>query len=314
MKRYFCTAAIAATMLLAGCTEVFIHIGGEGPGQSGGTPAGSDGVALVTFHAAVESRKMQTRSMSPIAQNVKAQLFAYASNGGQPGTAPVASGVYEASVAGMLSGVGGYRMYLTDGIYDFYGFSENLAYNPLPFENGKSAPLFNGLDYLWWHGTNQDVTSSQLTVPIVFMHAATQIVFEVRGGEGVKLDSLVAAHISAPEQGAQLDLLTGVIPPTESYGNPNGDKMGINGNVAQYIMLPLKTTTPMHATFTVIVNGESDSRTYAIDIPVPNGELVAGNSYRFAIVIQANGVAFDSVNVTDWVDVDETGKPLYPVQ
>lgn len=246
--------------------------------------------------------------MAPIAKNVKAQLFAYT------GTGLVASGVYEASMPGMLSGVDGYRMYLNDGDYDFYGFSENISYTPIKFTDGKSDRLFNGIDYLWWHAVNQDVNPSQISVPITFLHMATQVVFEVRAAEGITLDKLVGANVSAPVQGAQMDLLTGAIPPATAYISTGMDKMGVNGTFAQYIMLPLRTTSPMHASFTVVINGESQSRTYSTDVPVPDGELAAGNSYRFAVVIRANGVAFDSVNVTSWVDVDETGKPLYPVQ
>lgn len=315
MKWRFFRAAVAVSCiaLLSGCTEVYINIEEGGGGTSGNPDGGSGGINLVTFHAAVESRRMETRSMSPISKDVKVQLFAYESNGTLPGTVPAASGIYQATAPGLLSGMNGYRMYLAHGIYDFYAFSENVSYAPLLFEDGKSAPLFNGIDYLWWHAASQDVDASQLSVPITFLHRASQVVFEVGAGDGIKLDQLVAAHISAPSQGAQMDLMTGVIPPATSYINGAPDKMGINGTLAQYIMLPLKTTTPMHASFTVKVNGESDPRTYTVDVPVPDGELEAGNSYRFAVVIRSGGVTFDSVNVTGWVDVDETGKPLYPV-
>ena len=49
-----------------------------------------------------------------------------------------------------------------------------------------------------------------------------------------------------------------------------------------------------------------------VQVPVPDGQLQAGNSYRYLAVIDANTVTFPSVGVTDWVDVDETGNPLYP--
>ena len=44
----------------------------------------------------------------------------------------------------------------------------------------------------------------------------------------------------------------------------------------------------------------------------PDGELAAGNSYRFRAVINGDDVTFPQVGVSDWVDVDETGNPLYP--
>lgn len=310
---------IAATVCLAcllalsgGCSKIAIYIE-DGSGGNGSQSGGNADQTLVTFHASVEGRNM-TRALTPISKNVQVQLFAFSGTAGSAAGTPAATGEYESSMPGMLAGVAGYKMYLTDGVYNFYAFSENLSYRPIKFSGGQSEPLFNGIDYLWWRGLQQDVSSQQVSVPIVFLHSATQVAFEVEAGAGVTLNQLVFAHITAPASGARMDLSTGVIPPTTSYETGPADKMGINGFLAQYIMLPLKTTTPMQASFDVIVNGETSARTYSVAVPVPDGELIAGNSYRFKAVIQANGIELPSVSVTDWVDVDETGKPLYPKQ
>ena len=118
------------------------------------------------------------------------------------------------------------------------------------------------------------------------------------------------ATITPPEPGASMDLATGTIPPATTFDRP--DKMGINGFLAQYIMLPLETSEPMSLTLEVMANGESASRIYTVDVPVPDGTLKAGNSYLFSAIIDGNTVTFSSVNVKNWTEVDETGNPLYP--
>ena len=88
--------------------------------------------------------------------------------------------------------------------------------------------------------------------------------------------------------------------------------MGITGNLAQYIMLPVKTTAPLQVSFDARINDEATSRTYDVEVPLPNGELKAGESYLFKAVIEGNQITFPSVSVAGWTDVDETGNPLYP--
>ena len=154
------------------------------------------------------------------------------------------------------------------------------------------------------------MASSQINIPIVYLHAATQVVIEISEGESIRLNKLISATITPPEPGASMDLATGTIPPATTFDRP--DKMGINGFLAQYIMLPLETSEPMSLTLEIMANGESASRIYTVDIPVPDGALKAGNSYLFSAIIDGNTVTFSSVNVKNWTEVDETGNPLYP--
>ena len=158
----------------------------------------------------------------------------------------------------------------------------------------------------------QDVNSSQINIPIVYGHVATQVVVELTGGEGITINQLVSAMITPPVVGATMDLGTGVITPATAFGK--ADKMGINGLTAQYIMLPIRHSAPMTLTLEISADNENSTRTYTTQIPLPDGELKAGNSYLFKAVINGNSVTLASVNVKDWTDVDETGKPLYPTQ
>ncbi|MEG2614020.1 MAG: fimbrillin family protein, partial [Alistipes sp.] len=69
---------------------------------------------------------------------------------------------------------------------------------------------------------------------------------------------------------------------------------------------------PLAVSFDVLINGEVTPRTYQVTVPLPDDALTAGNSYRFRAVVRGSEVIFPSVSVTAWVDVDETGTPLYP--
>lgn len=301
-------AVICGVILWAGCSEVNVCI--QPDGSSGGSQPDNGTQTLVTFHASVEGRNMLTRAMTPISKDVNVQMFAYR-KAGVPSPVLSATGEYVSLLPGMLSGVADYKMYLINGVYDLYSFSENAPYSPVSFDNAKSAPLDNNVDYLWWGGLNQDVNSEQINIPIVLNHCATQVSFEVSNGSGVNKSQLAGGTITPSKPGAQLDLFEGVIPVATEY-DTTISKMGVNANVAQCIMLPLQTTTPMTATFDIYVNEDITPRTYTVSVPIPDGILAAGNSYRFKLIINGNEISFDEVNVRSWVDVDETGKPLYP--
>lgn len=315
--------AVMTAMMVAlpGCSKIYIiewtensGTGSQETDDSGdGTQDDESGLGtnLVAFHASVESLNM-TKSMSPISAATRVLVFAYhGSTDNATSTSAVARGTYIAQQAGTLTGDSGYKMLLSNGTFDFYAVSTNTSGIPPVFSNGISAKLVNGVDYLWWNLDNYDINGPQITVPIVLNHSATQISFEIDHGEGMYVQDIVSATITVSKPGAQMDLSTGVIPPATEYDSTPA-QMGINGLKLQYTMLPLKTDQPMKLVLKLHANGEPDVKTYEVDVPVPDGELAAGNSYRFRAVIDADNVSFPQVGVSDWVDVDETGNPLYP--
>lgn len=321
MKIYFAkTTALAilacTTLFFAGCSKdsININIGenGTGEGQSDNNEPGTpDQKTLITFHASIESRNM-TRSLSPMRKGITSSIYAYKS----PITSletPSAEGVYTTATVGILTGVEGYKMYLPNGIYYFYAISNNSSVTPAKFINERSEPLSNGIDYLWASNKLQDVTSTQVSMPILFQHSATQVVFKISAGSGIKLDKLVSATITPTNPGATMDMITGEITSSTTYSTGTVN-MGVNGFTAQYIMLPLKTSAAMPLTLQVLADGENTPRTYNVNVPLPDGELSGGNSYVFSAVIDGNSVSFPNVEVLNWTEVDETGKPLYPSQ
>ena len=316
-------AGLTALSGMAGCTDIIViecmHPQAIVPApdtdqdDNGGSDSGSGlGSNLIGFHASVESLNIATKSMSPISADTKVMIYAYhGSTDEATSTSAVARGSYTAQQTGTLTGDSGYKMMLSNGNFDFYAVSTNTSAVPPVFSNGISSGLSNGVDYLWWNVDNYDVAGAQVTVPIVFNHSATQVSFEIDHGEGMYVQEIVSATITVSKPGAAMDLSTGVIPAATEYAESPA-QMGINGLKLQYTMLPLKSEDPMKLTIQLKANGEPDVKTYEVDVDLPDGELKAGNSYKFRAVINADNVTFPQVGVSDWVDVDETGKPLYP--
>ena len=229
----------------------------NGEENSGGEEGNNDNPdkkdALITFSASVEGRNI-TRAMSPMGKGLQSWLCAYPSNTTNTIEGePVGEGNYITSSPGVLTGIQSYKMYLSNDIYSFYAVSCNSS-NPAPtFTNGKSEALSNGVDYLWWHALHQDVTSSQVNIPITYQHVATQVVITITGGENITLNKVLSATITPTKPGAFMDLSTGIISSEVSYDKPAD--MGINDFTVQYIMLPLKSSDPMALTMELMVNG-----------------------------------------------------------
>lgn len=302
-------AILGMLVFLLGCSKSTINIY-DREDDEGTSGQQGKGHTLVTFNASIENLNV-TRAMSLMKSGIRSHIYAYLPSTTTSGQEKLyVQGIYITSSPGILSGVDGYKMFLPNDVYNFYAVSDNASTIPPSFINGESEFLFNGIDYLWWGAPQQDVTSSQINIPITFQHAGTQVVIEVEAGEGLVLRQLLSATITPPEAGSTMQLSTGVITPATAYDRP--DKMGINGFTAQYIMLPLETDQPMKLTLEIMANDETSSRTYTAQVPVPDGALKAGNSYVFKAVINENTVSFPTVSVRNWTEVDETGNPLYP--
>lgn len=322
MTKYLAVSALAM-LLLGACSKNNIYIDLINPdGETNNDSSSGDGndnngnhtkeSALVTFSASVEGRNI-TRAMSPMGKGLQSWLCAYLTNTSNTISGdPIAQGNYITSSPGILTGMQGYKMYLTNNIYDFYAVSCNSTRPAPTFTNGISEPLSNGIDYLWWHAWNQDVASSQINIPITYQHAATQVVITIAGGTNITLNKIISATITPPKPGAVMDLSTGAIASESFYDNPA--TMGINDFTVQYIMLPVKSSSPMTLEMELLVNGEHMPRTYSAPLTPPNNALAAGNSYLFRAIIDENTLSFANVSVKEWTEVDESGNPLYPVQ
>lgn len=317
LSKMFALVMFASSMLfLSGCTKSIVNIelgndpNGSSPTDNGGSSGSTQG-NLVSFNASVESRNM-TRSLTPMQKGVANLLFAFKSPF-ETLDDPTEEGLYVTTSVGIMTGVQDYKMYLPSGVYTFYAVSNNTYSTPVQFTDGISHPLINGVDYLWANNKLQDITSRQVNIPIIYLHSATQVVFDITNDPSLKLNKLVSATITPSAPGARMQLINGDITPVTSYSTTPAN-MGINKFRTQYIMLPLETDAPMKLVLNVLVNDETTPRVYSVDVPVPDGKLAGGSSYVFSAILGENTVSFADVNIARWTDVDETGNPLYPSQ
>lgn len=267
--------------------------------------------SALLFNASIESIN-NTKSLSAMRKNEIAEILVFRNNPQQLSD-PYKVVDYKTITAGVLSPIGKDTLYLPGGVYSLYSLSNNSAEYPPKSVNGITEPLKSGVDYLWWKAENFQIEAPVVVVPVFYVHSATQIVIQLKAGNGVRLNKLLSTKIYPSANGAQMNLLNGIIPQTDKYAKEPVE-MGVSDFVAQYTMLPLKTDEPMTAYFTVLINDELKERTFKVEIKLPAKGLETGHSYLFEALINANTIQFTDVNVIDWIIVDQTGKPLYPSQ
>lgn len=302
------------TLLLCNCSKDDIYIN-TGSGSTGGTTDDNGGTTVpeenyqVSFSAVMESLNL-TKSIFTFPQGRYASVFVF--NEGAPASStPLASANYTTKSSGILSPVAK-SIYLPNGEYDFYSVATSSTTNKTPtFNNGVSSPLSNGVDYLWWTTPKFAVSSSAANINIVYSHSCAQVVIKLISGNGVTINSVDSAKLTPPTTTSTMDLATGQIPSATQLSTTFMN-MGINTNVCQATVLPLKTSNPLSAIFKIKINNESFARTYQVNIPVPGDALKPGDSYLFSAVVNATTITFPQVSVIGWIVVNESGEPLYP--
>lgn len=271
------------------------------PGQDNDNTGGS-----INFTAMVEGLNM-TRSLTPIQPNTLASVFAYDSIS----NSLVASGNYISTSIGQLDGVNGYNMYLTGGIYNFYSVSTNSTIPVPTFTDFKSAPLSNGIDYLWWGVNNKTFSSTSPDINIIYTHRASQIVLNFSSKEGVTIDSLASVFTTAPEENETMSLKTGVITPSPNRQGGFVNQMKIENKVASSILLPAVNWNNIAVIIKAYINGKSTPTPFSAQLPIPNGTLIGGNSYQYSLVLSLDSVTVGSAEVADWKIIKDS-TPIYP--
>ena len=246
--------------------------------------------------------------------------------GQQAAEMDITSAQYTSKDAGVASPVNS-AMYLATGNYNFYGAANNNENGAVPtFTNGTASSLSKGIDYLGWiYSDGIDISSShQFTVN--FKHLCTQVLLVIdttvtvtsttgttTTSSAVKITDFSSATVTpSTTSGATWSLSTAAINPVSTVGT--AVSMGMTDNYAQYIMLPLaSSTTDLTFNFTVMLEGETVARNYQAVFPLPSGALVAGQSYKFQVQMLNNEVTYTSVNVINWVEVSG-GAPVIPTQ
>ncbi|MEG1617914.1 MAG: fimbrillin family protein [Bacteroidales bacterium] len=319
MKKLIYLCCLLFPLIWNSCSKdditIIVNPGEENSGKDEGgtntTPEIPAALQKVSFFASVESMT-QTRSLSAFPQGRFATVYGFKAGGDLAGK-PYSDVNYISQTQGTLSPIDS-NMYLPKGIYNFYSVATNMTKDVTPsFSGGISAPLQNGVDYLWWKSGNYSIESSSENIQIMYSHMSTQVVIRLKGGTDITINSIDSAKIIPSMPGATMKLSTGEIDYATTYSSSLMN-MGINQNVCQYTLLPVKTNAPLNVRFAIKINGESVARSYAVNIMLPQGMLSGGKSYLFEAIVQGQEIVFPSVTIINWVTVDETGTPLYPSQ
>ena len=144
-------------------------------------------------------------------------------------------------------------------------------------------------------------------------HASSQVVFDiVSTDKALVIDSVANALIFPPDTtGITWNLLSGKISSSKSL-SANPIPLTVNKFMCQQVLLPLVYSDSLSISFDVWLNKEVEPREYTVKFPLVSNELSPGYSYRYEVAFNKDSVYMYNVNVNNWIDVDETGTPLYP--
>lgn len=308
-------ALTVMSVMLLGCTKNtnIIYIGNAEDNDSTET-VNSNKKSYITFSGYIESVASYTKTLTSLPMNEVATIYIY-KNGQNPDYA-IPSDVCSclSHMHGLLEPLSNKdSVYLAKGKYEFYSISNLSKETPPVFTNGISEGLKNGIDYAWAKHPNFEVESKHTNVPLTYVHSATQIAVKLHTGKGITLDSIVSASFYPSKEGGRMHLNSGYIEPAVEYSNKLSNLV-LSGHLALSTILPIKTTQSLKVTYELLLNNDLTKKEFVVNIPLPDNELKAGITYLFNVTLETNEISFSNVNIIEWINVDNTGKPLYPSQ
>lgn len=270
---------------------------------------------LVSFSGDYKRGEETKGNSSTFGAGIMTSIFAF-SSGENPAVYPSFPGtpiIAVSDIFGNLSSNCSKYLFVPAGVYDFYSVSANSnTLMGIEIERGLSAPLNNGVDYLWSSGTDTKVNTNT-NVSLIFSHCAARIVVTFIEGEGVKDLIIKKVSINAPEEGARMVLSTGEISPAVAVDSVS-IPMKINNRRAQEIILPLKSgvSIPFEVEVEASLSGKSvDCQIYKGVIPSPQGGFMAGNAYHFTARVNSTLIAFFGAVTVEWEDKSITNIEVY---
>ncbi len=270
---------------------------------------------LVSFRGDYETGEETKGSSSAFGAGIMTSIFAF-SSGENPAVYPSFPGtpiIAVSDIFGNLSISSSKYLFVPAGVYDFYSVSANSSsLMGIEIERGVSAPLKNGVDYLWSSGRGTKVNTNT-NVYLIFSHRAARVVVTFTEGEGVRDLIIKRVSINAPQEGARMALSTGEISLAERVDIVS-IPMKVYNRSAQEIILPLKSgiSIPFEVEIKASLSGKSvDSQINRGVIPSPKGGFMAGNSYHFTARVSSTSVVFFGAVTVEWEDKSLTNIELY---
>lgn len=270
---------------------------------------------FVSFSGDYKKAENTKSSSSAFPAGIMTTIFAF-SSGENPAVYPSFPGTPLTAVSdtfGNLSLNSSKYLFVPAGVYDFYSVSANSrSFMGIEIERGLSAPLINGVDYLWSSGRETKVNTNT-NVCLVFSHCAVRVVVRFIEGDGVKNLLVKKVSIYAPQEGARMVLSTGEISPASGVDSVSIPMM-VNNRIAEEIILPLKSgvSIPFEVEVKASLSDKSvDSQIYRGVIPSPESGFRAGNAYHFTARVSNTSITFFGAVTIEWVDKSITNIEIY---
>lgn len=302
-------------LLFLSCSkdEIYINISPNPEDTLDPDSTGTNKANVVDFTAMIESVSgVMSKSVSTMSAGHYLAVYAYVS--GTSGSNGLTNFInYKVGKAGSLIPIQN-PMQLPPGNYDFYAVSSNTSINITPmFSNMQGSGLSNGVDYLWWTKKNVPIYNSDMVIPITFTHSCTQLSINiVAGNENIYINSFNSAQVTPPiTKTSTWSLNTGQITPLSQL-NSQMISMTVHSKQANQILLPIVSADTLTTILNVNVDNETIARNYSVKILAPPTGFLSGRRYVYNVALLPDTITFSTVHVQNWVEVNETGTPLYP--
>ena len=222
--------------------------------------------------------------------------------------------------SGTLSPVGN-SLFLTGGTYNLYSVGINNENIVAPsFNDTIYSGIKNNTDYIWGDLLNVSPSGTAQDYFLNFNHYCTQIQLAVSLTNTITVDSIYSIGITPSDTtDVTWNLMSGIMGPSTSVISTIKYlpfvKSGDNSYLAQYIMVPLDYDSTEGMTFYIKlkINSELYAREYETQVPVYDGYMQGGYSYKYNFAIDTVTAVFNNVYIEPWVDVDADDKPIIPI-
>ncbi|MHC1778972.1 MAG: fimbrillin family protein [Bacteroidales bacterium] len=188
-------------------------------------------------------------------------------------------------------------VYLENGLYDFYLLSINDSQSPfLTFNNGYSANLNNGFDYLW-SGMKGVTVAGDKTLSFNFKRLSCRIELNVKSSTSIKNMVVKKVEFALPNTaGYLLDLISGNV----QFNSGEGDLtvIGGSGNGRLFTMLPKSGTTEVAVEIDGEINGSAVySKRFTTQI---NPDFLPGIYYLIDLEIEHDPAINVKIQLSPW--------------
>ena len=256
---------------------------------------------IVYFFPRIESNFI-SRTLTDFPQYCKAQIFVFNSN---DTTTAIMSPLYRSQSAGTLTAVSE-PVVVTSGNYNFYAVSLKEDSVPITFTSNIATGLKNGIDYLWYAATNQEIDQNGTTIPITFNHMASQLIVNIVNQDRANpIVSILYSDFSPPmpDDNVTWNLLTGEITPATVLDTVLMN-MTVNEFKTSAIIVPYTAENDSLAYFAMVEQQNGNYELCQLYIPLPEGGLKSGHSYEYLIYFDADTITLGVVTVAPWINIE----------